>query len=220
MLSVFDIFQGIKNVIIGKLKQFYENFSIYAYLERMFHRDRSKDIDTAGVYIIASLFLTIILMLVYCFIPWISLFWFFLKAILLSVCFLLSFYRLLDIFMYYFNTIIFEQERGDIFVANCSRTFFYAILNFIEIILYFAVINFNLRFLDILRFKGITQHSFLDSLYFTIVTVITLGYGDIRPETSWDKLFVLTQLGYTSIILFFIIPIFASVIRLKDKEKK
>lgn len=36
--------------------------------------------------------------------------------------------------------------------------------------------------------------SWLDSFYFTIVTLTTVGYGDIAPETSAGKLFTMFYL--------------------------
>ncbi|RJL18598.1 ion channel [Pectobacterium polaris] len=46
--------------------------------------------------------------------------------------------------------------------------------------------------------------SFIDSIYFTCVTVTTLGYGDITPYTSFGKIFVAMQalFGFVVISLF------------------
>jgi voltage-gated potassium channel Kch len=45
---------------------------------------------------------------------------------------------------------------------------------------------------------GTEQLNWLDSLYFSVVTWTTLGYGDFRPGTDTVKLFVMTEalLGY------------------------
>ncbi|PAA75156.1 hypothetical protein BOX15_Mlig030539g2, partial [Macrostomum lignano] len=47
--------------------------------------------------------------------------------------------------------------------------------------------------------------SFGDCLYFTIVTMSTVGFGDISPKTSWGKFFI-------SIYIMFALGIFASFI--------
>jgi voltage-gated potassium channel len=42
------------------------------------------------------------------------------------------------------------------------------------------------------QFKGI--HNFIDSIYFTLVTYSTVGYGDITPASNDAKLFVITMI--------------------------
>ena len=49
----------------------------------------------------------------------------------------------------------------------------------------------------------------LDALYFSVVTIATLGYGDMRPETWPSKLFVLMEL---LVGLFLIVVVLQSVL--------
>ena len=46
--------------------------------------------------------------------------------------------------------------------------------------------------------EGFTPHSFHTALYFLVVTLITVGYGDINPESS---------LGQIICLFFFIVTI-------------
>lgn len=55
------------------------------------------------------------------------------------------------------------------------------------------------------RFSGIETHPVVDALYFCIVTMCTIGYGDIAPLTPLTKLFacvfVLVGFGFIDILL-------------------
>lgn len=54
-------------------------------------------------------------------------------------------------------------------------------------------------------FSGIETHPVVDALYFCIVTMCTIGYGDIAPTTPFTKLFacifVLVGFGFIDILL-------------------
>ncbi|AEE82083.1 putative potassium channel [Arabidopsis thaliana] len=55
------------------------------------------------------------------------------------------------------------------------------------------------------HYSGIETHPVVDALYFCIVTMCTIGYGDIAPLTPWTKIFavvfVLFGFGFLDILL-------------------
>ncbi|KZV45484.1 two-pore potassium channel 3-like [Dorcoceras hygrometricum] len=55
------------------------------------------------------------------------------------------------------------------------------------------------------KFKGTETHPVVDALYFCIVTMCTIGYGDITPDSTATKLFsitfVLVGFGFVDILL-------------------
>lgn len=55
------------------------------------------------------------------------------------------------------------------------------------------------------HFSGVETHPVVDALYFCIVTMCTIGYGDIAPTTPFTKLFacifVLVGFGFIDILL-------------------
>ncbi|CAM8978741.1 unnamed protein product [Rhodiola kirilowii] len=55
------------------------------------------------------------------------------------------------------------------------------------------------------NFKGVTTFKPVDALYFSVVTLCTIGYGDIVPDTAFTKLytcvFILIGFGFIDILL-------------------
>lgn len=62
----------------------------------------------------------------------------------------------------------------------------------------------------------------LDSLYFSVITLTTIGYGDFSPQTDAGKIFTLFYIVVgVGIILAFVNTVFAHYNYVKkDKEKK
>lgn len=76
-------------------------------------------------------------------------------------------------------------------------------LNVIQISLVFAVWY---RLLSVLRPEAFSKAlGVLDSLYFSMVTFLTIGYGDITPLSGWAKGLVMIQSGLTFYVLVIVI---------------
>jgi Ion channel len=86
----------------------------------------------------------------------------------------------------YVSSLIFV---ADMFVVPRSyrRNILMLFLNYIEISLSFAVIYAGLHLL------GDQPTSYIDYIYFSIVTSTTIGYGDMHPVTNLGKMMVCTQ---------------------------
>jgi voltage-gated potassium channel Kch len=54
--------------------------------------------------------------------------------------------------------------------------------------------------------------SWIDSLYFSVVTLATIGYGDLTPTTTWSKIFTI---GY----IFLGLTVFVSFASMLAKER-
>ena len=85
----------------------------------------------------------------------------------------------------------------------------------------FAIIVF-LIFLSggTFAYASIEGWNYLDSLYFTVVTVTTIGYGDLVPQTDMGKIFTIffSFLGIGMAFYFF--TLFGKYIYKKTFENK
>ncbi|KAK8533828.1 hypothetical protein V6N13_028484 [Hibiscus sabdariffa] len=88
-------------------------------------------------------------------------------------------------------------------LASKSSTPFIVRQAFIWLILY--VLTGIVMFLVTGGFKGNETFKPLDALYFMVVTLCTIGYGDIVPDTTFTKLFtcffILIGFGFIDILL-------------------
>lgn len=76
------------------------------------------------------------------------------------------------------------------------------VLRFLIIVIAsFTILNYALRSFIFVNWDNFT---IIDSLYFTCVTITTLGYGDIIPETQVGRIFIVVQAlsGFVVISLF------------------
>lgn len=58
-----------------------------------------------------------------------------------------------------------------------------------------------------LFYHSVEHWSYLDSLYFSVITLATVGYGDLTPQTPFGKIFTIFYifLGVGTLISFFTI---------------
>ncbi len=54
---------------------------------------------------------------------------------------------------------------------------------------YIAAIGFGVLAVGVVFYHRVENLSWLDSLYFCVITLTTIGYGDIAPKTDAGKLF-------------------------------
>ena len=77
-----------------------------------------------------------------------------------------------------------------------------------------AVLMTGIIFIGTLFYRYEEGWSYIDSLYFAVITLSTVGYGEIYPTTPASKLFTIF------FILFGVGIIFAFFAQLADKMRK
>lgn len=105
-----------------------------------------------------------------------------------AICYIIAILRLIDIVQVNVNMILFDplRIRRKHFMASLTRTVILLIINYFEIIICFAI----MYLLNKNCFNNTSTWS--DSLYFSIITQLTIGYGDIVPQ-GINKLIVCLQ---------------------------
>ena len=83
----------------------------------------------------------------------------------------------------------------------------------------FLIVLLVVLVLGIFSLMIIEDLSLADSLYFTIVTVATVGYGDIHPATTAGKILALVLI-ITGVGTFLGVVANATEIMLNKREKK
>lgn len=89
--------------------------------------------------------------------------------------------RVVDIMQTSVNIAVFDQIRvtGVHRVASLVRTLVLTAINFLELIVCFALIYWS--GLGALTFQQVPATRFTEALYFSAITQLTIGYGDITP---------------------------------------
>lgn len=101
--------------------------------------------------------------------------------------------RILDIFQTSVNMSVFDQLRTNerLVISSAVRTLVLSFLNYIELLVCFGIVYTTMPE----ALVGST--GWLDDMYFSIVTQLTIGYGDIRP-VGWAR-FVSVAQGLVSV---------------------
>ena len=93
--------------------------------------------------------------------------------------------------------------------ANLRRTLLIAFMNCIEIILGFSIIYF--QYGDIAQNN--CQHKLstsVDALYFSVVTIMTVGYGDFAPCSEIGRVLVIGEISTSFVFVIVTAPLLLS----------
>ena len=118
--------------------------------------------------------------------------------------------RILDIFQTSVNMSVFDQLRTDerLVISSAVRTLVLSFLNYVELLICFGILYATM--------PGalIGSTGWLDAMYFSVVTQLTIGYGDIRP-TGWARFVSVSQgliaVAFTILILGCIVAVLPKI---------
>lgn len=85
--------------------------------------------------------------------------------------------RILDIFQSSVNLSVFDQLRTDerVVISSAVRTLVLSFLNYLELLICFGIVYVTM----LEKLEG--ADGWLDAIYFSVVTQLTIGFGDIKP---------------------------------------
>jgi hypothetical protein len=123
-----------------------------------------------------------------------------------SWLFIFNIYLLIETFIYIFHKIFLPEHNTD---KLANRSVILLFLNFSEVIASFALIYASGHYFNQ------PLHSWIDALYFSLITGVTIGFGDIYPINDQGKILVMLQVMSTLSFMFLFFNFFTP--REKDK---
>ncbi len=114
--------------------------------------------------------------------------------------YIFNIYLLLETFLYVFYKIFLPEHNREKLI---NRSVILLFFNFFELIASFGVIYAAGNYLNM------PINSWVDALYFSFITGVTIGYGDFYPINETGKILVMLQIISTISFLFLFFNFFA-----------
>jgi len=122
---------------------------------------------------------------------------------------LLAAYRVVDIVAYHFAVLLVDSQVGTYRLMSVRRSFVFSIVNFYEIIAAYALVYLTAGKI-IEPATGAPLSSGTSALYYSVVTIVTLGYGEFCPADDASRAIVMVQLLTGVLFLAGIAPMIAA----------
>jgi hypothetical protein len=134
----------------------------------------------------------------------------------------LACYRIIDIVTYQLCIILVDSQRSDWRLASLRRSFLSAMINLVEIIIAFAILYLVSNGIIENKEYGAIIMDATTAVYFSFVTMTTLGYGELIPNGPGSRMIVVAQIGTEILFLLCVVPAFVSnmVTQLGGREFK
>jgi hypothetical protein len=122
--------------------------------------------------------------------------------------------RVIEVVIYQINVLLFDEYRAkkvgkEYAVRGFRRVVLLLLHNYIEILFWFAL--FYRNFSCLFESRHVSLDSFGGSLYFSLVTMSTLGYGDIVPKDRVGLFLIFMQTSIGILMALLIIQRFVSL---------
>jgi len=123
--------------------------------------------------------------------------------------------RIFEVVIYQVNVLLFDEYRAkkagkEYAVRGFRRVVLLLLHNYIEVLFWFAL--FYRNFSSLFDSRVTLLDSFGGSLYFSLVTMSTLGYGDIVPKETVGLFLIFTQTSIGIFMALLILERFISLI--------
>lgn len=116
-------------------------------------------------------------------------------------CYIITIYFLIDGLNYRLCIIFVDRYAKNWGLRSLNRSLILLLINYCEIIIGFAILYLISGSVGFNFHQQITLRS--EAIYFSVVTITTLGYGDIRPITSLGRWLSVSEtlMGFILIVL-------------------
>jgi len=103
-----------------------------------------------------------------------------------------------SLFLSIYYVIVVKANKELIFNINPFDYVWFQFTNFIGFVINISFTYYTLFFIQPDSFRGLisNQTTFIDFIYYSMVTITTLGYGDIVPNSLLTKILVIYELGF------------------------
>lgn len=127
--------------------------------------------------------------------------------------------RIIDIFQANVNAHLFDLLRigGKQFVASKERSTLIAVWNYIELMGWFSILYFSIGWLTT-GDKIDDATGLFDAVYFSVISQLTIGFGDLKPVGTLTRVLVMLQGCLGTGFIVFAIGRFASMLRSVDER--
>jgi hypothetical protein len=184
---------------IGVLLAILSKLNVFQHIVGRFSLDKKKRGALTEMWILGNLLLSILLLT---FLPASPLFWVVFLAAVWAVL------RVSEIVIFQVNSQIYgaypgkKAPRLHYTVLSYRRSIFIAVILYFEAILWFA--NLYRVNWESFHFSGLPLSHPGKALYYSFVTMTTIGYGDVYPETPWGFAIVIGQ-SITAVLMIVLI---------------
>jgi len=208
----------LSKIHILKEKSPYQKFTNWrkkTYLKKYTEKDaETKVLCLIEKLVIFSLFIALLGVIYLGILNHLNIDYFSIPAIIFLITFILiSIVRICDILVYQFYVIFVAPSMGDP-LRGPERMIILLIINYFEIIFWFAFfyrIIYNL--FDNVFVGSSLINSINGSLYFSVVTMTTLGYGDVTPSHWFSMFLICIQVLIGLFIAFILIARFIPLLK-------
>ena len=124
----------------------------------------------------------------------------------------LAIYRIVDVVDYRLFFLLVKSQEKPWMADLLRRSIVIALLNFYEVMTGFAILYVNTHSIVQVGAPSLPLTTPGSAFYYSMVTMVTLGYGDYVPATAAGKGLVVAQLSTTVLFLIFLVPALVSVL--------
>ncbi len=112
--------------------------------------------------------------------------------------------RVLELVIYQFSILLVDQyESSKYALAGYRRILVLSLMNYVEILFWFAF--FYRNWSSLFKDDYYVLATSVGSIYYSLVTMSTLGYGEVHPLSNLTRILVTLQLAISIILLVLIV---------------